>query len=86
MDDERTKHAAARHGNLASAARVHVDANWREPSGRMLWSEEPSGPPTVAAVAPGRTVDTGQQRLGPGEEVTLPLSEVERLRTLGFVT
>lgn len=83
-DDERTKHLAVRHGDLA--LRVHPDHEFRSATdARKLLGEEPHGPPTVAIVAAGRTVDTGPQRFGPGEEVTLPLSEVERLRVLGFV-
>lgn len=82
--DEQNKHVAARHADLS--LRVHPDHEWRAPSGRMLMGEEPSGPPTVAIVTPGHTVDTGKGRYGPGETVECPLSEIERLRILGFLT
>ncbi len=38
-----------------------------------------------AVVAKGRTVTVGKKDFGPGEEVSLPLEEVEQLRERGFL-
>jgi len=86
MDDERTKHVAARHGDLSQMTRIHPDHEWRSVADtRKLLNVQPSGPPTVATVAGGRTVHVGQVSVGPGYQVELPLSEVTRLRTLGYL-
>jgi len=85
MDDERNKQTI-RPGDRAPLTRVDIEAAWRSPGGRPHPSEEPTGPLTRAIVAEGRTIDDGRQRFAPGETVELPLSEVERLRELGFLT
>lgn len=36
-------------------------------------------------VAKGRSVDDGKAKYGPGTEVVLPVSEIERLRKLGYL-
>ncbi len=38
-----------------------------------------------AIVAKGRTVTVGKKDFGPGEEVSLPVEEVEQLRERGFL-
>ncbi len=91
MDDDKQRSKPSAPLARASLAhlmrwRVEPEAKWRSPGGRPHPEAEIWGPDTEATVAPGRTVHLpGNKRVGPGGRVTLPLSEVERLRELGFL-
>ncbi len=92
MDDDSDRQRKAFHpaprAPLAqfNKLRVHPDHQFRSPGGRPHPEPEVTGPPTEAIVAAGRSIHLeGFIVRGPGQKVTLPLSEILRLRELGFV-